>query len=137
MAQTARTLVKAARFDHSLREAVRRSSHTIYRVGVNAGNVTKYMAYEGGREPFLLVVAQQRDIRVTTPPGYNLTFSVTSYSDRQNGALTEQFSQQTGVAFNIEPPSALVRLISGTDFMFPSFVRDPEAVRLLWEAVKI
>lgn len=137
MADTARTLVKTAKFDHPLAEAVRRSSHTIYEVRHSLGNVHKYAAYEPGRTPFLWLVAQQKDVRITTPPGYNLSFSVTSYSDNQNRIIADQFSRETGVEFNIEPPSQLVELISKTDLIFPLLVQKTPEVLKIWDAVKI
>src|SRR3989338_3317544 len=119
MVQTARTLVKSARFDSLLELCIRKLPHPVHRIGLGVGNVCKYLVYDSGQNPFILIAAQQKDINVTTPQGYNLTLSVTSYADAQNQELAEQFSRETGVEFNVKPPTSLVALISQTDKIFP------------------
>lgn len=136
MTDRARTLVKTARFDRSLAEAIMHSRHDVYSLGLELGNAIKYASYETGTHPFLLMVSQQAD-RSPSPRGYNAIVSATSYNDLQNQLLVEGLSRDTGIDFALEPPRALVEMMSGIDTLFPAFVRDPHSCLRLWDAVRV
>jgi hypothetical protein len=132
-ARKPRTLVKTAAFNGELAEALQKSLLPLRPVEFSLGNVNKFLAYEVNEQPYLLIVAQQKD-KVLAPAGYNVTFSVTSYSDDRNQSLSHKFSRETGISFNITPPRSLVELISKTDIVFPLFLGDPSGVLKIWGA---
>lgn len=126
-----RTLVRAGIYAGELSEAVAESSVGLREVTFSLGNVVKYVAYDSGKEPHLTIVSQQIDKKLS-PGGYNTQLSVTSFSDSRNEQVANRFERETGMNFVIGSPKGLVALMQNLNFMFPIFLKGPEAALALW-----
>ncbi len=126
--QLPQTLVQAARFDHSLEEALRGFQEPLQQIHQLLGNANKYGLFKQDREPYLLIVSQQRDKSLSFPE-YNVLLSVTSRSASRNQQVAEQFRMQTGIVFAVPVPDWLQKHFELCNYSFLTFEKDPKTAR--------
>lgn len=122
---TPQTLVRVGRFDSSLEEAVKGFRERLEPVPIGLGNTVKYAMFKEAEESYLLMVSQQKD-RLINPAGYNVILTVTSYSDRRNQQVSEQFEKETTIGLNIEVPEWLKRNSEMMGMSFQVFEKNPQ-----------
>ena len=120
------TLVRVGRFDNPLEEAVRGFRESLEPVPIGLGNTVKYATFKEATEPYLLMVSQQKE-RLVSPSGYNVILTVTSYSDKRNQQVAEQFEKETQMDLNIEFPEWLKRNSAMMGMSFQIFEKNPQA----------
>lgn len=120
------TLVRVGRFDNSLEEVVKNFHEKLEPIPFGLRNTVKYATFKEAEEPYLLIVSQQKD-RLTTSIGYNTILTATSYSDRKNKEVAEQFEQETGISLDIKVPEQLRRHFRLMNMSFQVFEKNPKA----------
>lgn len=120
------TLVRVGRFDNPLEEAVRGFGESLEPVPIGLGNTVKYATFKEATEPYLLMVSQQKE-RLVNSAGYNVILTVTSYSDKRNQQVAEQFEKETHIDLGIEVPEWLKRNTSMMNMSFQVFEKNPQA----------
>src|SRR3989344_2329514 len=116
------TLIKGARFDSPLEEAVKGFTEPLVHIQSGLGNVTKYAVFN--KKPYLLVVSQQID-KLLSHQGYNVLLTVTSYSEQVNNGVKIRFENETGIIFNIEVSESLKERSEIFNFVLPIFEKNP------------
>ena len=105
---TPQTLVRLGRFYNSLDDAVNRCAEPLVNVPVGLGNTVKYAIFKEAKEPYLLMVSQQKD-KLLAATGHNVLLTVTSYLDTRNRQVADQFEKETGIDLSIEVPEQFKR----------------------------
>lgn len=77
-------------------------------VVVGLGNTVKYASFKESAEPYLLMISRQKD-RLVNAAGYNVTLTVTSYSDSRNQQVADQFEKETGIDLSVNVPEKIKR----------------------------
>jgi|SRR3989344_4404814 len=124
--KTPQTLVRVGRYDNPLEDAVKRFGEPLTNVPVGLGNTVKYSTFKEAQEPYLLMVSQQKD-RLVTVAGYNVILIVTSYSDKRNQKVAEQFEKETQMDLSVEVPEWLKRNSTIMGMSFQVFEKNPQA----------
>ena len=123
---TPQTLTRAGRFDNPLEEAVKGFTEPLELITFGLGNTVKYAVFKEAEEPYLLMVSQQKD-RLTTPAGYNVLLTITSYSDKKNKQVAEQFENETRIPLNIAVPEWMKEQNQIINLSFQVFAKNPRA----------
>jgi hypothetical protein len=72
------------------------------------------------------MVSQQKE-RLVNSSGYNLILTVTSYSDKINQQVAEQFERETHIDLVVEVPELLKRNFVIMGMSFQAFEKNPQA----------
>jgi len=87
------TLVRVGIHDDSLEIAVKRSHLQMSKVKYGLGNTIKYCAFNKTGEPYLLMISQQIEKRLSSGM-YNAELTITSYSNETNIRAAEVFERE-------------------------------------------
>jgi len=129
--RTPETLVRYGRYDSSLADAVGKCHQPLVPITSELGNTIQYAFFQDGREPYLLMMSQQKD-RLVGPLGYNVVLTITSYSDKTNSQVADRFERETAIKLNIRVPEELKSNFTLMGLIFPLFEKNPrEAMEAL------
>ncbi len=124
--RNAQTLVRVGRDDNPLEEAVKKFREPLTNVPLGLGNTVKYATFKEAKEPYLLMVSQQKD-KLVTAAGYNVMLTITSYSGSKNQQVADQFEKETGIDLSLEVPEWLKRNSAMMGMSFQVFEKNPRA----------
>lgn len=130
MTETPHTLVRAARYDGSLEEALARDTKYGF-VSVGNADPERRFAYCATPSPHcVMVVRHRKEYAEEHLVGRNVSLTVTGYDVGLLERVLAGLIQHTGIAFSNALPPALSRFMEASmNSSFPFIVRDPDAFR--------
>lgn len=121
------TLVRIGRYDSPLAVAVKKSFEKLEQTNLGLGNTVKYLTFNRENEPYLLTVAQQKNMAPDSITGHNTLLCVVSYSDKLNKDVADYFEEETGMQLNMDVPDYIKQTLKETSIeAFREFEEDPE-----------
>lgn len=120
------TLVKTGIFNGNLEKAVKKFNPNMQYLSLGLGNTNKYGIFDVTGEPYLLIIAQQKN-KIINSEGYNTSLSITSYEEERNLEIYKKFRNLSRIELNVEPPEWFRESLQLMNFTFPIFEKNPKA----------
>jgi hypothetical protein len=122
------TLVRVSLANLDLATAIAKSTQRFREVRPQVGTAKKYVSYDARNDTYLMMISQ----RAHSPRGNQTILTITSYEDKRNTALAEQFQRETGLKYEANTPPELGIMTDGLNRLFPLFLANPDRFLTGW-----
>ena len=119
------TLVKTGIFNGDLESSVKKFNSNIEYLTLGFGNTNKYAIFDNIREPYLFIIAQQKD-KIINPNNYNTSLSITSNVWEKNLQVYNEFKDFSGISLEVEPSEWFKQNLNMLNLVFPIFEKNPK-----------
>jgi len=104
----AKTLYRCGKEDIDLERAVK-GMPGFLKIPVGLKGTLKYAKF-GDNKEYMIMISRQTDGSLS-PAGHNTSLTVTSYSDKLNREVAEEFERKLGISLDLDPPKGMENIL--------------------------